>query len=72
LAAITRREVAAGRMSPDDEVHKMSVAVEAVRKPVPVPASTVWTLNALVILVLVAAAALIVFVIDYAVNAYLR
>jgi hypothetical protein len=41
LAAITRREVAAGRMSPDDDLHKLAVAGDTVLKPL--AAVSAWT-----------------------------
>jgi hypothetical protein len=41
LAAITRREIAAGRMSPDDDLHKLAVAGDTVLKPL--AAVSAWT-----------------------------
>jgi hypothetical protein len=35
MAAITRREVAAGRMSPDDEMHKLFAVADTILKPLP-------------------------------------
>jgi hypothetical protein len=40
LAAITRREVAAQRMSPEDELHKLAVAGDAILPPRPAPSKT--------------------------------
>jgi hypothetical protein len=40
LAAITRREVAAQRMSPEDELHKFAVAGDAILPPRPAPSKT--------------------------------
>jgi hypothetical protein len=43
LAAITRREVDAGRMSPDDELHKLAVPGATVLTPRPPPSPPLWS-----------------------------
>jgi hypothetical protein len=40
LAAITRREVAAGRMLPEDELHNLAAAGDAILTPRPAPPKT--------------------------------
>jgi len=42
LIAATSREVAAGRMSPDDEMHKLAHAAHVVLSPPPKPSKPGW------------------------------
>jgi hypothetical protein len=65
LAAITRREVAAGRMSPDDEMHTLAVAGDTILPLPPVSARARW-------MPFIVAIVLIAVVVGYAAYSYLR